>query len=270
VTIILPSGYRINLENQTTYSPGSTTTVVFTFAVGIGTGTWTETFLTSETAANFLLQLDALIGVGGAGRIGITNLTGSPTTLFSVSPNPFAMHGGGYILVNGSRFDPDTIGLLYLNDVGTAPDFNGYVMACTYISPTQVSARWISDGTDTNVLSELIAYYRDSNNLVSNVLTGVLVSDVAALTFTSVTPNTASVGDQFMGNVAGTGFAAAGIPDFLLDDGAGNQIGCLISGGTDVLLSIVAVNNFTVAGVYTLYYPVGAGYVTTGLTVTVT
>lgn len=281
MTIILPSGYRINLDNSTTYynPSGAPKTVVFTFAVGVGSGTWTETFLTAETAASFMLQLDSLVG---SGQTGIASPTGSPTRLVSVTPNPFSMHGGGYILVNGNRFDPDAMGSLYFNDVGTAPDFLGYKMDCQYLNPTQARAVWVSDGSDPNLLDEQVAYYKDMNGLVSNVLGGVFLKNVTALTFTSVTPSSISVGTGTSFALAGTGFLASGITTLKLDDGAGNvnkwseasnPVGGYGVFTIDSDASITMGDSFTysVATTYTIYYSIngGATWTTTGKTVTV-
>lgn len=267
MTIILPSGYRIILENLTTYSPGSATTVVFTFAQGVGTGDWTETFLTAETAASFLLQLDAVISQG---KSGIESLTGSPTTLISVSPNPFDMHVD-YILVEGNRFEPGTIGNLYFNDVGTAPDFLGYKMALTYISPTQLRGDWISDGSAPNVLNEQIAYYKDANNLVSNILGGVYLSGIISLTFTSISPNASAGGVNVFATITGTGFFGVAINALKAEDGLGNNNVVSMVNTIDDATMTGDFGTFVTTGVFTVYYSTDGGttWTTTALTITI-
>jgi hypothetical protein len=268
--ILLPSGNRVSITNGTVYvnPTGADTTVVFSFAAGSGVSPVTETFLTAETAAYFVTQLDALIS---SGKQGVFSLWGSPATLDAVAPNPFAMHTDT-INVNGAGFDPATLGTLYLNDVGTAPDFNGYEMTVTYVSPNQLTAVWSTDGADVPVLNELITYYKDSAGRVSNVLTGVYISDLIALTWTSVTPNTVTTAElHFTPAIVGTGFLGSGIQYLKLHDGLGNEnISTPVNIADDANMS-ADFGHFIVTGVFTLYYSTdfGSSWTTTGLTVTV-
>jgi hypothetical protein len=269
LTVLLPSGNRVSITLGVNYvnPTGADTTVVFSFPAGLGIGDLTETFLSAETAAYFVTQLDALIS---SGKQGVFSLTGSPAQLDAVAPNPFAMHTAT-ININGAGFDPATLGVLYLNDVGTAPDFNGYQMTVTYVSQNQLTAVWSTDGSDTPALDELIAYYQDSKGRVSNVLTGVFVSDIVSLTFASITPNTVTTAElHYTPTVAGTGFLGSGINALKLDDSLGNQ-NLASANIVDDANMTGDFGHFIAIGTFTLYYSTdgGTSWTNTGLTVTV-
>ncbi len=273
ITIILPSGNRVIMFNGTVYvnPSGAATTVVFSFAAGSGISPVTETLLTLETAAYLVSQIDAVME---SGKDGVFSLAGSPAHLDAIAPNPFAVHADT-ININGAGFDPATLGFLYLNDVGTAPDFNSYKMSVAYVSPNQLTAKWVSDGGGAGVLNEQIAYFKDSLGHVSNVIGGVFLSGVIALTFSTITPNTASVaGPTYSGVIAGTGFLGSGINAMNLDDGVGHSISCSFSIDSDIQITLTALlggGSWSATGTYIAYYSTdfGVTWTTTALTVAV-
>jgi hypothetical protein len=139
----------------------------------------------------------------------------------------------------------------------------------TIVSPYQLTAKWITDGTDTPALDELIAYYQDTDGLVSNVATGIFIKNVVSLTFTDIDPTTVTLVSGMSANITGTGFLGSSINAMKADDGAGNVL-TIYPSITDDSNMWTGSDVFSVPGVYTIYYSTdfGATWTTTGLTVT--
>jgi hypothetical protein len=162
---------------------------------------------------------------------------------------------GDTVQITGTNFDSST--LVYF----------GNTRAETQLIDAQtMSAVAPAIAAGTVVVTVMNGDYRNMATINGNV---------ASLTFTKITPTTASVVDAVAAAVAGSGFVGNGINMMKLDDGAGHVFNFSGSGlyiSSDTSLSIGAGGSaYANAATYTLYYSTDGGttWTTTNLAVTV-
>ena len=187
MTILLPSGARVNLDNGTTYQvpTGALNTVVFSFAAGSGVSPWTETLPSPASAASLILQIDAIVQ---SGKPGLFPLAGGGVMVKQVLPQPFDVHTDT-ISVNGSGFSyPEACGFNYTGGTGLATTvLSGAGNAALTVTPVIVNGSIASAA----VVAGGAGYAVDDWSLVvdSTGTNGyVIVTGVAAGVVTAVTP----------------------------------------------------------------------------------
>lgn len=169
--VVLPSGIRINLAN-TAHHVQSSAAVVFTLLSG---STYTETVPTVGAAAYLISQIDEILATPSPG-VNVPAL--GPYTITAISPNPFdvASTGTPVITITGTGFTAANIGLIYFDDASGGQDFNGYAWTCTFVSDTEMTAVWNTDGDAVVGPGQVIITYQDTLGQLSNILMGTNAS----------------------------------------------------------------------------------------------
>lgn len=160
--LILPDGQRVQAANVTSYYLNSGT-----LNVNMVDGS-TKTFDATSNplfAQAILDSFDAAMHAAADEPIQVTS--GSPYTLKSFFPNPFVF-ATDTVTINGTGFTPDMNAFIQI-DSEWPLDLDSQRMKITYVSPTQITAVFDTDGNGF-VGSSYFIVLVDSLGRVSNSL----------------------------------------------------------------------------------------------------
>ena len=163
--VTMPDGEGLNLDLITGITASGTTLTVKRGATG------DYTFNASNAAGAAALRdrlLDPQLLDGAVLTDPSAGAVLATAVLISILPAAFDL-ATDTITITGLNFRPETIGTLWFEN-DDIQDSNGYSMACTYVSPTQITGVFASSGDGILTPPPVIIYYQDSNGVKSNNL----------------------------------------------------------------------------------------------------
>jgi hypothetical protein len=162
--VILPDGKRVDLASVV-YAYDGAHTITFT-NIGGGTFTYIDANSNAVNTKYVLTQLDQFRVYGFQGN-GVPQLLAAKFVITSISPSAFDIVTAT-ITINGSGFDPNTLGLLWATQTAYTETGTPFNFALTWISPTQMTGVVSLDG---NFYATGYMYYKDTQGNNSNLLT---------------------------------------------------------------------------------------------------
>jgi hypothetical protein len=155
-----------------------------------------------------------------------------------------------------------------VNLAGTSYAVSGSSVVFTFQGGGTYTYAAGSSGAAQNVLSQVDA--------ANSGTPGLRIIGTGALVWTSITPDTASVGFNYVPTVAGSGFLNQNFTNLKLDDGSGHAVNLplgefTVSDDENIILDLNTDGYIiSYAGTYTLYFSTDGGATWTSTTLTIT